>query len=53
MEFDPLEYNEMEVVVPQVSIISPYNIDGKVFLFPIKGSGNTNFTFGKSQLLFP
>lgn len=47
MEFDPQDYNEVEVMIPRVSIISPYNIDGKVFLFPIKGSGNTNLTFGK------
>lgn len=49
MEFDPEEFNEVEVFVPNLQIISPYNIDGKVFLFPIKGSGNTNFTFGKGS----
>lgn len=48
MDFDPEAFNEVEVQVPVVSIISPYVIDGKVFLFPIKGSGNTNLTFGES-----
>lgn len=45
MEFDPEDYNEVEVEVPMLTIISPYVIDGKVFLFPIKGRGNANFTF--------
>ena len=40
----------MDVLVDSVSILSPYVIDGKVFLFPIKGNGNANFTFGKKKL---
>lgn len=47
MEFDPKEYNELEIFLPSLSLLSPYTIDGNIFFFPIKGSGSTNFTFGK------
>lgn len=50
MEFDPEEYNFVEVFVPKLTLLSPYTIDGKVFFIPIQGHGNTNFTFGKQRL---
>lgn len=47
MEFDPKEFNELEIFLPALTLLSPYTIDGNIFFFPIKGSGHTNFTFGK------
>uniref|UniRef100_A0A1B0FGW7 Hemolymph juvenile hormone binding protein n=1 Tax=Glossina morsitans morsitans TaxID=37546 RepID=A0A1B0FGW7_GLOMM len=39
------QYHEIELQVPIMKIVGRYEIDGKLLLLPIKGSGNEEFIF--------
>jgi len=43
--------HEVRIIAKTFSLVGPYNINGKVLILPISGTGKSNMTMGKISRL--